>query len=105
MTPLSFNLGGLAGCVRAVPVRSPLEDILDRSGPTDMVTLDEVDALIGTDLEDVLAGHELRDRPLAESAGDVDDRGQDQPVGVVRRTLLDELPVDLHEVEGQVLEV
>ena len=43
---------------------------------------------------------ELGDRPLAEAAGDLDDRFDGQLVGVVAGHVADEGAVDLDHVEG-----
>ena len=70
-----------------------------------MVALGEVDALVAAHLEDLRLRDELGHRALAQVAGDADDRAHDRPVDLRLVHVGDELAVDLHVVEDQVLEV
>ena len=74
-------------------------------GPADVKALGVVDALRAHEGLQLRVADELRDRLLAQPAGDPHDGLDDELVGLVAQAARDELAVDLQVVEGQVLEV
>jgi hypothetical protein len=77
----------------------------ERLGAPEEVPLAVVDSEVGEDVDAFLVADEFGDGVFAHAAGDLDDGGDQNPVGGVGGAVADVLAVDLEVVERQVLEV